>query len=126
MVLDDWFHSTWPGVVEGYYQFVHSLQQQQQLPTPESEPSTSPPPDIYPFLICESKLYLTNDKYYHQLYYDTLLQDTQLNQWISPYAHEKTRGKLKYKMNGMHYLKCNSRQELDAEQIQQVWSQRVY
>jgi len=120
VILDDWFHSIWPGVVEGYYQFVYD------------EMSGIGNDEVYPFLVCESKLYLTNDKGYHQLYYDTLLNHPQLSpKYLTRYAHEKERGKLLYEMNGVNYLKCKSRASTMndvgvTEEIQNLWSQRVY
>ena len=111
VVLDDWFHSTWPGVVEGFYQFVEH----------------GPTPDIYPFLICESKLFLTNDKKLHELYYQTLRNSSDFASFVSPYAHEKERGKLEYEMMGTKYLKCSSRADMKAvADIQTLWSTLVY
>lgn len=110
VILDDWFHSTWPGVVEGYYRFVDQ----------------GPVDEVFPFLICESKLFVTNSQAAHERYYHALLEDPDLSPLLSPYAHEKERGKLLYEMNGVHYLKCQPRQEMTIADIQRVWVQRVY
>jgi hypothetical protein len=110
VILDDWFHSMWPGVVEGYYQFVDH----------------GPTQDVYPFLICESKLFVTNDKDFHKRYYDSLKNDKDLANVLSPYAHEKERGKLLYEMNGVNYLKCQSRQNMTVARLQELWAEKVY
>ncbi|GKY98740.1 hypothetical protein MPSEU_000830300 [Mayamaea pseudoterrestris] len=114
VILDDWFHSTWPGVVEGFYQFV--------------DHAGVAAKDVYPFLICESKLFLTNDKEMHQLYYDTLKSMPEFQSFVSPYAHEKDRGKLEYEMLGHKYLKCVSRSggNMQVKDLQQLWAGLVY
>jgi hypothetical protein len=111
VILDDWFHGAWPGVVEGFYQFVEHSQLSEH---------------VYPFLVCESKLFLTNDKKLHQLYYDTLRNSSDFESFVSPYAHEKDRGKLEYEMLGTKYLKCVSRTDMVVPDIQQLWANLVY
>jgi len=113
VILDDWFHSIWPGVVEGFYQFL----------------AFGPTADVYPFLVCESKLYVTNSLEYHAMYYNSLLDDPDLGPLVTKYAHEKERGKLLYEMNGVNYLKCQSRLATNTTQIdtiQRIWFDRVY
>ena len=111
VILDDWFHSSWPGVVDGFYQFIeHGLT-----------------PYVYPFLICESKLFLTNDRELYELYYYALRNSSNFSTFVSPYAHQKERGKLEYEMMGAKYLKCSSRGGVNAVAgIQTLWSTLVY
>ena len=110
VILDDWFHGSWPGVVEGYYQFVNA----------------GPVEHVYPFLLCESKLYLTNDKDFHQQFYQALWQDPDLQGLLRPYAIETHRGQVKFEMNGVNYLKCVSRMDMTVSQLQDIWVKRVY
>lgn len=106
VILDDFFHSTWPGVTEALFHFF----------------SMGPEPEVYPLLSCENKLFLTNDKASHQHYYDTLLAS---GSFVSMYAHEKTRGRLKYEMNGVNYLRCK-RGNMTDHAIQGMWKDLAY
>ncbi|KAL3924629.1 MAG: hypothetical protein SGILL_000930 [Bacillariaceae sp.] len=116
VVLDDWFHPMWPGVVEGYHQFVAMGPNVPELTG-----------QVYPFLLCECKLYVTNDKDFHAKYYGALLHDRDFEQWVTPYAHEKERGKMLYEMNGVNYLRCrSSANKIPVEDIRSVWTSRVY
>jgi hypothetical protein len=108
-ILDDWFHSGWPGVVEGYYRLVHQLRL-----------------DAYPFLSCEGKLYLTNTLEHHWQYYKALRNDPDLGAILSPYSSEKERGKVLYEMSGVNYLRCLNRRDATESDLQQMWSKRVY
>jgi hypothetical protein len=134
VVLDDWFHPSWPGVVEGYYRFA--LQATGSAASPPSASQPAPPPrssavrpvhlDAYPFLICESKLYLTNSREHHMRYYDLLLSDPDLGPLVNPYSFQHKRGNVLYEMDGVNYLRCPSRQDMAESDLQQVWSRRVY
>jgi hypothetical protein len=116
VILDDWFHPMWPGVVEGYHQFVALGPNVPQLIG-----------QVYPFLLCESKLYVTNDRNSHARYYDRILNDEELSQWVTPFAHEKERGSLLYEMNEVNYLRCrSSAASIDVEHIRAVWRSRLY
>jgi hypothetical protein len=137
VVLDDWFHPNWPGVVEGYYRFAHHRGHQQQYPSPkvEEEPTSRrqvqppPPPEVeaYPFLVCESKLYLTNTREHHDQYYKLLRDDPDLRHLLNPYSVEKKRGSVLYEMhNGINYLRCPSRQNMTESDLQRLWSRWAY
>jgi len=106
VIVDDLFHSTWPGVTEALFQFM----------------AMGPEPEVYPLLSCENKLFLTNDKAAHEMYYQRLLS---MGPVVSMYAHEKQRGKLKYEMNGVNYLKCK-RGNMTDHDIQSLWKDMVY
>jgi len=112
--MDDWYNSVWPGVVEGFYQFVTM--------------GPLPSDDIFPFLACDNKLFVTNHADDYELYYNSLLNDPNLRRLLTPYAHEKERGKLLYEMNGVKYLKCHSGvlNSTTEEFIHQVWANSVY
>lgn len=107
VILDDFFHSAWAGVTEGLFQFM----------------AMGPEPQVYPFLSCENKLFLTNDKAAHDVYYHRLLNTA--GPFVSMYAHEKLRGKLKYEMNGVNYLKCK-RGNLTDDDIHSLWKDMAY
>lgn len=110
VILDDWFHSSWPGVVEGFFQFIEH----------------GGIDDVYPFLVCESKLFLTNDKAMYEFYYNSLRDHVGLQTFVKQYAVEKERGNVEYEMMGMKYLKCSSRSELMVDKIQELWASEVY
>jgi hypothetical protein len=107
VIVDDFFHSVWPGVTEGLFQFF----------------SLGPEPEVYPFLSCENKLFLTNDKASHAIYYNRLLET--VGPYVSMYAHEKLRGKLKFEMNGVNYLRCK-RGNFTDDDIHTVWKDLSY
>jgi hypothetical protein len=107
VILDDFFHSVWPGVTEGLFQFM----------------AMGPEPQVYPFLSCENKLFLTNDKASHDVYYRRLLETA--GPYVSMYAHEKLRGKLKFEMNGVNYLRCKRGNSTDDD-IHSLWKDLSY
>lgn len=108
--------------MEGFFQFVHH----QRLLAADAT-TGEPVPHVYPFLVCESKLFLTNDWHMYQRYYDALRNATTLENILTPYAHEKERGKLEYEMLGTKYLKCSSRNGMmPVEEIQKIWATLVY
>jgi Methyltransferase domain len=131
VVLDDWYHSSWPGVVEGYFQFAHGgLAWTDPTNDPQRTPATASLPlgalDVFPFLICESKLYLTNSREFHEQYYKHLEKNPSFQAMMSPYSIEKERGKVKYEMNGVAYLRCPSRKEMSESSLQELWASAVY
>lgn len=107
VILDDFFHSVWPGVTEGLFQFI----------------GAGPEPEVYPFLSCENKLFLTNDKAAHDIYYRRLLETA--GPFVSMYAHEKERGKLKFEMNGVNYLRCK-RGNFTDDDVRSLWKDLSY
>lgn len=116
------FHPRWPGVVEGFYEFTHHYRQN----------NNNIKIEVYPFLLCESKLYVTNDEDFHKLYMQRILQDpSSLHEWASPFSHESSHIENKkwlYEMNGgIPYLRCDSsRLPSDPNVTQQIWLDRLY
>jgi Methyltransferase domain len=112
VILDDFFHSGWPGVTEGFFQFA----------------AMGPEPNVYPLLRCENKLFVTNDAEYHAKYYDMLsrIEDPIHHRNLtSPYAVVSRRGNVLYEMNGINYIHCLQGQ-LSDEDIQRMWTEMVY
>lgn len=110
VILDDFFHGAWPGVTEGFFQLLHHPPNQLQNV------------HVYPFLACKSKLFLTNNFHAYEVYYEGLF--TRAPDLIRPFAHEKTRGSVKYSLNGVPYLMCRNEVELDS--IQKMWAKLVF
>jgi hypothetical protein len=104
------YNQNWPGVVEGMQQFV----------------AFGPVKEVYPFLVCESKLFLTNDKDAHELYYNALLGDAEISKFASPFSFNTKRGTTLYELNGMNYLKCASQSNVTTDRLREIWSSRVY
>jgi hypothetical protein len=67
VILDDFFHNLWPGVTEGFFQFA----------------AMGPVKSVYPFLRCEGKSFVTNDRQFHQLYYKKLKNDPKLKFFLN-------------------------------------------
>eukprot|EP00977_Amphora_coffeiformis_P014675 scaffold4162_cov162-Amphora_coffeaeformis.AAC.8 len=103
VILDDFFHSAWPGVSEAFFRLLWQA------------PETLSNVPIFPFLACKSKLFLTNDRAAYELYYAELSKATEL---VRPYANEKS---MKYELNGVQYLHCKTEEAQDAV-IQRLWA----
>ena len=80
---------------------------------------------VYPFLRCEGKVFATNDKEFHQQYYNMLLSERKLKIFMKAYAHEVRGFKVKYMMNGVEYLKCDP-DKLERETMHLLWKSFVY
>jgi len=109
IILDDFFHNLWPGVTEGFYQFAQM----------------GPIEGVYPFLRCEGKNFVTNDKDLHKKYYNALRNEPKFKLFLSAYAHQVRGSKVKYTMNGIEYLRCDS-SKLSKETLNLLWSSVVY
>jgi Methyltransferase domain len=109
VLLDDFFHNSWPGVTEGFFQFA----------------AMGPIEGVYPFLRCEGKVFATNDKAMHAHYYQMLRAEPKLAPLLGVYAHEKRGSKVKYMMNGIEYLKCEP-DKLQRETMHLMWSTFLY
>jgi len=119
VILDDWFHPRWPGVVEGFYRFAEQEKHEQ---------NDAVGTGVYPFLLCESKLYVTNDRKAHELYLTSILNDPVMSQWVSLIAQERKilHRKWPYEMvNGTRYVRCDSTRLPPPEQAQSLWLQRL-
>lgn len=106
VILDDFFHSAWPGVSEAFFRLLW------QAPGPLSNIP------VFPFLACKSKLFLTNDRAAYELYYRELSKATDL---VRPYAKEKS---MNYELNGVQYLHCKT--EAEDTVIQQLWASFLF
>ncbi|KAL7544392.1 hypothetical protein ACHAWF_007779 [Thalassiosira exigua] len=109
VMLDDFFHNLWPGVTEGFHQFA----------------SMGPVAEVYPFLRCEGKNFITNDKSMHQHYYKILISEPKFKPFLRAYAHQTRGTSVKYQMNGVEYLYCDSR-KLEREKMHLMWKSLVY
>ena len=109
VILDDFFHNLWPGVTEGFFQFAEM----------------GPVEGVYPFLRCEGKNFVTNDKELHQKYYKALRNEPKFKLFLNAYAHQVRGNKVKYMMNGVEYLKCDS-SKLSKETLHLMWNSVVY
>ncbi|CAB9525477.1 expressed unknown protein [Seminavis robusta] len=110
VILDDFFHNLWPGVTEGFFQFA----------------SMGPIDNgVYPFLRCEGKAFVTNDKALHKHYYKMLRSEPKFKLFLNAYAHQVRGSKVKYMMNGVEYLKCSS-DKLKRDTMHLLWNSLVY
>lgn len=109
VILDDFFHNLWPGVTEGFFQFS----------------GMGPVAEVYPFLRCEGKNFVTNDKAMHQHYYKILQSEPKFKLFLKAFAHQVRGLKVKYMMNGVEYLKCDST-KLTRDTMHLLWNALVY
>lgn len=109
VVLDDFFHNLWPGVTEGFFQYA----------------GMGPTEGVYPFLRCEGKNFVTNDKTMHDHYYKLLRSEPKFKLFLGAYAHQVRGSKVKYMMNGVEYLKCDS-SKLTRETMELMWNSMTY
>lgn len=110
VILDDFFHGAWPGVTEAFFRFIH------QKPRPLAHI------EVFPFLACKSKLFVTNNRQAYDLYYNGLLDAAP--DLVRPFAHEKARGSVKYEMSGFPYLMCRS--QIGVEQVHELWASLAF
>lgn len=103
--MDDWFHQHWPGVTEGVHQFA----------------SLGPLEHVYPFLLCEDKVFATNDIDAYNHYYRSILNDPELKKLVSPWAM-----RVHYRMMGKDYLRCHAWNPEETERIRELWTKRLY
>ena len=80
---------------------------------------------VYPFLRCEGKNFVTNDKELHKKYYTALKKEPKFKFFLSAYAHQVRGSKVKYMMNGVEYLKCDS-EKLSKETMHLLWNSVIY
>lgn len=106
VILDDLFHPGWVGVTEGLFNFFDTMLEPLQL---------------YPFLACENKLFMTNSLDYHGKYYEMLLSDEHLksNLWKNG-THIGASNE--FILHGVQFLQCD-RGALD---IAEIWASSVY
>lgn len=109
VILDDFFHNLWPGVTEGFFQFANM----------------GPVEGVYPFLRCEGKNFVTNDKTMHNHYYKMLRSEPKFKLFLNAYAHQVRGSKVKYMMNGVEYLKCDTG-KLSRDTMELMWNSLVY
>lgn len=107
VVIDDLYHPHWHGVTEGMHQFFSSMTE---------------PYDLYPFLHCEQKLFMTNDREKHGKYYEALAKDARFTSFLIPHAR-KYGGSTEFLMNGVPFLQCDGRGDVD---VASLWTAEAY
>ncbi|EEC44291.1 predicted protein [Phaeodactylum tricornutum CCAP 1055/1] len=109
IVLDDVLHPHWLGVTEGIFNYFHEMKgnSRQQL---------------YPFLLCNGKLFLTNDLASHGKYYNSLKNNPVVNMFLATDA-TMWGGSSMFLMNEAEFLFCHSPESFNAHD---VWASLVY
>ena len=79
---------------------------------------------LYPILLCDRKLYATNQPDAHRAYYEGLLQDEHVGKFVFQSA-ERWGGSKSLEMNGYHYLICDPVGHIDKH-IRNIWVDLVY
>lgn len=79
---------------------------------------------LYPILLCDGKLYVTNDPKAHKAYYQGLVEAEQVGKFVLQSA-ERWGGSKSLEMNGVHYLLCDTA-GLTGKHIRKVWNNLVY
>lgn len=110
VIIDDFFHGAWPGVTEAFFHFL------------SNKPEPLARATVFPFLACKSKLFVTNNRRAYQLYYDGLMENA--NDLVRPFAHEKSRGSVKYELSGIPYLMCKN--QIDLTHIHELWASLAF
>lgn len=103
IVLSDFIDPHWLAVTTSFFDFT---KQYEEL-------------GLRPFLLCDEKLFMTNDEVFHTQFYDKLTQDVNLYQFLDIKAPGGT-----LKINGFEYLMCN-RMKSDRP-IADVWESNMY
>lgn len=106
IALDDLFHWHWTGVTEGIFQYFNEMREF--------------PLQLIPFLLCDNKMFLTNDADMHTILYNELRRDPNLKPAIFENATHFG-GSKEFIMNNFPYLLC-SRNSIN---ISEVWSSMV-
>ena len=79
---------------------------------------------LYPILLCDGKLYATNDPDAHEAYYQGLVEDEHVGKFVST-VPSPGGGSQSLEMNGIHYLLCDTT-GLDDRHIRKIWNNLVY
>ena len=79
---------------------------------------------LYPILLCNGKLYATNDPDAHKAYYQGLVENEHVGKFVS-WSAARWGGSKLLEMNGIHYLLCDTAGLVDRH-IRKIWSNLVY
>lgn len=109
VVLDDFPHPHWMGVTEGLFDFFMIGAEHG---------------NVYPLLHCDGKLFMTNTREHHSMYYDRLMQDSRINKLLLVSTH-KFNGKQKFELNEVNYLYCDRGEVPDVGAIREIWASLV-
>ena len=109
VVLDDIFHPHWVGVTEGLLDFFLLGAEQGH---------------VFPFLFCDSKLYMTNTREHHAIYYDVLIKDAKINNLLLTDA-SNLHGSNEFVLNDVDFLYCDRTLVPEVEKIREIWASLV-
>jgi len=107
IILDDFLHPHWTGVTEGWYRYLRDGHDK-----------------LYPILLCDRKLFVTNDPEAHKAYYKGLVEHKRVGKFVLQSA-ERWGGSKSLEMNGVHYLLCDTAGH-DDKHVREIWSDLVY
>ena len=107
VVIDDLFHNHWPGVTEGLFQFFASMGSHK---------------NVYPFLACENKLFMTNDHSFYLKYYNGLIGSNKTSGFLATNT-ARWGASTQFTLNGSPLLICHREAGLD---VLAVWTSLVY
>ena len=79
---------------------------------------------LYAFLFCEGKLFATNEPDAHMTYYESLLNDKHVGNFVFRSA-ERRGGSRSFEMNGISYLSCDGAGHNDKH-IRKLWRDLAY
>jgi hypothetical protein len=96
-----------PGVVDGFYEFAEH----------------GPEPNLYPFLSCEGKMYVTNDKANRDEYYELLWSNDFVKKFVSKSYDVSPR-----LLIGSSYLQCHPSlfDAIDGRERDRAWTDLLY
>jgi hypothetical protein len=107
VVLDDWFHGYWMGVTEGGIDFFSMGGH-----------------DVFPFLHCEGKFFMTNTREHHDMYYNELIKDKRIKKFLRKDA-KKFGGSNENVLNDVPFLFCTRESLPKGEKVEEIWASLV-
>ena len=109
VVLDDFFHGQWVGVSEGLFDFF-------LLGAEKGH--------VFPFLFCEGKMFMTNTREHHDMYYKALIEDPSTSQLLITNAAQY-HGSNEFVLNEVNFLQCDRARVPEVEKIREIWASLV-
>jgi len=111
VVVDDLFHDHWVGVTEGIMQYFMAGSE----------------PNVFPFLICDNKLFMTNDRSMHSTLYNALLTNPETSGIFLDNAHTDFGGSKEFLLNNEKWLLCTDMKLTNGvSDILRIWEESVY